>query len=103
MRTFIEVAAKGGRRAIVDTSLIAGVLTPTQGDRHRLGTTENPVTLLLRNTPPVDLVGIDTVMVLARMTEAMAKAEHVRDRDGDEAPPVAIQWLDGSGSDAADG
>lgn len=98
MRPFIELSAKGDRRIIVETSAIVGVLTPEKGLKDTLGTPNSPVTLVMRNAPPIDVVGIEAVMVLARITEVTAKVDKLKETSEDP-PPIVVQWLDLESSD----
>jgi len=92
VKSFIELSAKGNRRLIVDTSAILGVMTAEGCDKMTVGTPTKPVTLILRNAFPVEVVGIEPVMVFAQIIAVQLKAEDRKD-DG-KALPIMVEWLD---------
>ena len=99
MRAFVELCAKGGRRLIVEAADIRGILTSENKGATDMGTPEKPVTLIIRNCVPVDIIGMEPAMIFATICEVMDKADRVKDMEG--APPIVVQWLerdDGKGA-----
>jgi hypothetical protein len=92
MRTFIELCVSGGGRIIVDTSLIAGIVTSPNKVKNDMATQGSPATLLLRNAAPVQVVNIEPVMILANMCVVAAKADRLKEQE--DLPAVVVQWLD---------
>jgi hypothetical protein len=96
VRTFIELLAKDGGRLIIDTGAILGVRTAPNKTKTDQGTAGAPVTLILRNAAPVEVICIEPVMVFAQICIVAGKAA---DLEGGEQP-LAIQWLDHADLDA---
>lgn len=92
MRSFIELYAKGNRRVIIDTAAILGVMTAENRTKDEVGTAEKPVTLILRNAHPIEIVGMEPVMIFAAMIQIAHKADE-RKGQGKELPVMA-QWLE---------
>lgn len=92
MRAFIELCAKGNRRVVIDTAAIVGVITAPTKQKGDLATAEHPVTLILRNAEPVEIIGIEPVMILAQMCVVAEKVDDLK--QGGSAPPIVVQWLD---------
>lgn len=97
MRTFVELFAKGNRRIIIDTSAILGTITAPNRTKDDVGTAEFPVTLILRNAHPIELVGIEPTMVFAAMTKIAEKVDILKEAGKDR--PIAIQWLEAVDAD----
>ena len=92
MRSFIELCVKGQRRVIIDTSTIIGVLTAPNQKKGDLATAERPTTLIIRNADPIEVIGMEPVMILAQMCMVAEKMDEIR--EAKEAPAVVVQWLD---------
>lgn len=92
MRAFIELCATDHRRLILDTSAIVGILTASNKSKQDMGTPENPVTIILRNADPVQVINIEPVMVLASVIQIQEKADDIKDRA--DVPPIMVKWLD---------
>lgn len=102
MRTFIELLATDGGRIIVESAAILGIRTAPGKTKAEQGTKDAPVTIILRNAAPVEVMCIEPVMVLGLMCEVAEKADEVKERAGDNAPAVAIRWLDHGDADDGD-
>ena len=92
MRSFIELCAKGNRRAIIDTTAILGVVMAENRKKDDIATDQYPATLILRKAEPIEIVGMEPVMIFAEMTKIALKVDEMKESGRDI--PVAIQWLD---------
>ncbi len=92
MRPFVELCAKGGRRLFVETAAISGVMTSPNKGKHDMATPESPITLILRNALPIEIIGIEPVMLFAQMCMVAEKVDNLKDTE--HAPAVVIQFLD---------
>jgi hypothetical protein len=92
VRAFIELTTTGGRTMIVETATITGMIGAPFAGKMGEGREEKPLKLLIRNTDPVDVVGVSPVTLLAKICEVHSKAEEMSERQ--DAPPIAVLWLD---------
>ena len=92
MRTFIELHAKGGSRLIVDTSAILGVMTAPGATNTTLATPESPITLILRDAAPVEIIAVEPAKLLGMIIVVKMKADQA-ESDG-KALPVMVEWLE---------
>ena len=94
MRTFIELLARDGGRLLIETASIVGLKTAPHKSKADNGTQDSPVTIILRNAAPVEVTMISAAMILGKVIAVIKKAEEVEARDGREALPLAVVWLD---------
>lgn len=65
-RVFIELAVKGGGRALVEPGMVAALIT--RGDLSETSSAESPLAVILRGYgDTLELIGISAHMLLAKM------------------------------------
>ena len=97
MRSFIELCVKGHRRVFLDTASIAGLVTSPNQKKGDMATAEAPITVILRNAEPIEVIGIEPVMLFAQVCTVLEKMEDLKGKEN--VPPIVIQWLDGVDDD----
>ena len=93
MRTFVELAVKGGKRVVVDTSAIIGMEMPVT--KMTMATTESPIRLIVRDADPIEVVAVEPAMLLGRIAQVIDKADQLKGRD--DVPPLLVAWMEDDG------
>lgn len=96
MSAFIELALKGGGRAMIEAGTIGGFIVAEGADLHTPGTPERPVRIILRAGETLDVIGQSASLILVR-------AAKTRKRVREEVLDILCDFLEPGGGDDDDG
>ena len=90
MAGYVECLVEGGRRAFVDVSIVAGVITSPGMDAWASAEPDKPLSVLFRAGEPLQIYGTSAAVLLVKLGETRQWLKQNPDRH------TRVVFIDGS-------